>query len=168
MWTAPIFTLGFVASLAQPSTATTVNVVCKTSATVPTVIATFAEQGAEKDVTVLNFLPEYFSPKDALLNCQNAAKTLQNLYNTESANYLTNDKVNSKSVICVVERRGLGCDRDGARVLFSLNSTVNSSQALYDMLGSDFKQAQPPDARTVSKIYSDLKPKYRNRRWMFF
>ncbi len=167
MWTTPIFALSLAASLSQPSTAATANVACKTNASVPTVIATFSEQGTEKEVTVMSFLPEYFSPKDALQNCQNTAKTLQTLYNTERANYLTNDKVNSKSVICVVERRGIGCDRDTAQVLFTLNSTVNSSQALYEMLGSDFKQAQPPDARTVSKIYSDLKPKRSPRWWPF-
>ncbi|MEC4813070.1 MAG: COP23 domain-containing protein [Scytonema sp. PMC 1069.18] len=169
MWTTPLFTLGVVAPLAQPSTAPMANVACKTNASgVPTVIATFAEQETEKDFSVLNFLPEYFSPKDALENCQNTAKTLQTLYNTERANYLTNDTVNSQPVVCVVERRGIGCDRDSAQVLFTLDSTVNSSKALYDILGSDFKQAQPPDARTVSRIYSDIKPKRRSNRWWFF
>lgn len=165
-WTTPMLALGFVASLTQPSTATTPNVTCNTNASIPTVIASLPEQGTGKDVTILSFLPEYFSPKDAVQNCQNTAKTLQTLYKTDRASYLTNDKVNSKSVVCVVERRGIGCNHDSAQVLFTLGSTVNSSQALYKILGSDFKQGQPPDARTVSRIYSDIKPK--PRRWWFF
>ncbi|MBW4630789.1 MAG: COP23 domain-containing protein [Iphinoe sp. HA4291-MV1] len=166
-WTTPMLVLGFVVSLTQPSTANTANISCNTNASIPTVIATSTEQGIGKDVTILSFLPEYFSPKDAVQNCQNTAKTLQTLYNTNRANYLTNDKVNSRSVVCVVERRGIGCDRDSTQVLFTLGSTVNSSQALYQMLGSNFKQAQPPDARTVSRIYSDLKPKSHSRWWFF-
>ncbi|KAB8331906.1 hypothetical protein SD80_020505 [Scytonema tolypothrichoides VB-61278] len=168
LWTTPMLALGFVASLTQPSTANTANITCNTNASIPTVIASPAEQGTGKDVTILSFPPQYFSPKDAVQNCQNAAKTLQTLYSTDRANYLTNDKVNSKPVVCVVERRGLGCDRDNAQVLFTLASGVNSSQALYEMLGSNFKQAQPPDARTVSRIYSDIKPKSNGRRWWFF
>ncbi|MGH8001404.1 MAG: COP23 domain-containing protein [Brasilonema sp.] len=167
-WTTPMLALGFVASLTQPSTANTGNITCNTNASIPTVIASPAEQGTGKNVTILSFLPEYFSPKDAVQNCQNTAKTLQNLYKTDSANYLTNDKVNSKPVVCVVERRGLSCDRENAQVLFILGSTVNSSQALYQMLGRDFKQPQPPDARTVSRIYSDIKPKSNGRRWWPF
>lgn len=167
-WTTSVLAFGFVALLTQPSTATTAKFACNTNASIPKVIASFAEQETAKDVTVLSFLPEYFSPKDAVQNCENAAKTLQNLYNNNRANYLTNDKVNSKSVVCVVERRGTGCVHDSTQVLFSLDSTVNSSQALYQMLGSDFKQAQPPDARTVSRIYSDIKPKFSRRRWWLF
>jgi len=165
-WTTPMLALGFVASLAQASTATTPNITCNTNASIPTVIATVTEQGKGKDVTILSFLPEYFSAKDAVQNCQNTAKSLQTLYKTERTSYLTNDKVNAKSVVCVVERRGIGCNHESAEVLFTLGSTVNSSQALYKILGSEFKQAQPPDARTVSRIYSDIKPK--SRRWWFF
>lgn len=165
-WTAPMLVLGFVASLTQASTATTPNVTCNTNGSIPTVSAIVTEQGTGKDVTILSFLPEYFSPKDAVQNCQNTAKSLQTLYKTDRTSYLTNDKVNAKSVVCVVERRGIGCAHESAQVLFTLGSTVNSSQALYKMLGSDFKQAQPPDARTVSRIYSDIKPK--SRRWWIF
>ncbi|NMG09689.1 COP23 domain-containing protein [Brasilonema sp. UFV-L1] len=167
-WTTPMLTLGFVASLTQASAANTVNITCNTNASIPTVIASPPEQGTGKNVTILSFIPEYFSPKDAVQNCQNTAKILQSLYKTDSASYLTNDKVNSKPVVCVVERRGLSCDREKTQILFSLGSTVNSSQALYQMLGSDFKQAQPPDARTVSRIYSDIKPKSTGRRWWPF
>lgn len=165
-WTAPILALSFVATFTQPSKANTANISCNTNSSTPKVIASSQETG--KDLTILNFLPEYFSPKDAVQNCQNTAKTLQSLYNTERANYLTNDKVNSKPVICVVERRGIGCNHDSAQILFSLASTVNSSQALYKMLGSDLKQSQPPDARTVSRIYSDIKPKSNGHHWWFF
>ncbi|MBR8836735.1 MAG: hypothetical protein DSM106950_22630 [Stigonema ocellatum SAG 48.90 = DSM 106950] len=158
----------FVAIFTQPSTAATMSVTCNTNGSIPKVNATFTEQEPETEVTLLSFLPEYFSPKDAVQNCQNTAKTLQTLYNTNRANYLTNDKVSSKPVVCIVERRGIGCAHDSAQVLFTLDSTANSSQALYKMLGSDFKQAQPPDARTVSRIYSDIKPKSNGRHWWLF
>jgi hypothetical protein len=162
--TTPIFALGIVASLTQPSKAMTMNVACNTNASTPIVIVTIAEQATTKDVTILNFLPQYFSPQDAVQNCQKTAKTLQTLYNTDQANYLTNDKLNGESVVCAVERRGIGCNHESAQVLFTLNPTANSSQALYEMLGSNLKQEQAPDARTISRIYSQIKPR---KSWWF-
>ncbi len=153
------------AVLSQPSTAAkTMNIVCKTDNSTPTVVATPNQKETAKDVTILSFLPQYFSPQDAVQNCQNTAKTLQALYDTDNANYLTNDKLNSQPVICVVERRGIGCNHYSAQILFALDQKINPSQALYNMLGQDFKQSQPPNSRTVSRIYSDIKP---TRWWQF-
>ncbi len=161
-----VFAVGIMASLTQPSTASSINIVCKTNTSVPTVIATLAEQESAKNVPILSFLPQYFSSRSAVQNCQNTAKTLQALYSQDNANYLTADKLNAGSVVCAVERRGIGCNDATAQILFTLAPTANPSQALYEMLGRDLKQPQPPDARTVSRIYSDIKP--RRVHWWFF
>lgn len=167
IWTTPILALGVAASLPQTSkAATTVNISCKTNDNVPTVIASVTEQGTEKDVTILSFLPQYFSAHDAVQQCKNTAKTLQSLYITDTANYLTSDKLNAKPVVCAVERRGIGCAHESALVLFTLAPTADPSRAFYEMLGHDFKQTQLPDSRTVSRIYSDIKPR-RLRWWRF-
>jgi hypothetical protein len=153
-----------VAVVAQPSkVAYTMKVTCKTDTAIPTVVASFSEQKSVKDLNILSFPPEYFSSQAAVQNCEKTAQTLQALYQTGHAKYLTNDKSNAQPVICAVERRGVGCNHYSAQVLFALNEKVNSSQALYQMLGSDFKQSQPPDSRTVGKIYTDIKP-----RWLRF
>jgi hypothetical protein len=52
----------------------------------------------------------------------------------------------------------MGCNHDRAQVLFALKATDNPAQALYDMLGNDFKPAKPLDARTVGRIYTATKP----------
>ncbi len=149
------------AVVAQSSkVASTMKVRCKTDTATPTVVASFSEQKSAKDLTILSFLPEYFSSQAAVQNCEKTAQTLQALYQTGRAKYLTNDKSNSQPVVCAVERRGIGCNHYSAQVLFSLDEKVNSSQALYQMLGSDFKQSQPPDSRTVGKMYSDIKPSW--------
>ncbi|MFB2768132.1 COP23 domain-containing protein [Pelatocladus sp. BLCC-F211] len=149
------------AVVAQPSkVAYTMKVTCKTDTATPTVVASFSEQKNVKDLTILSFLPEYFSSQAAVQNCEKTAKTLQALYQTGRAKYLTNDKSNAQPVICAVERRGIGCNHYSAQVLFALDEKVNSSQALYQMLGSDFKQSQPPDSRTVGKMYTDIKPSW--------
>ncbi|MBW4562106.1 MAG: COP23 domain-containing protein [Mojavia pulchra JT2-VF2] len=158
MGTVPIFTLGAIAALSQPSTASDVQVTCKTDASTPKVIITLAKAGTAKDYPILNFLPEYFSAADAVQSCQNTAKSLQVLYDNDSYKYLTTDKLNDQPVVCAVERRGIGCNHYSAQVLFSFKPTDNPSQALYKMLGRDFKQAQPPDARTISRTYTNTKP----------
>jgi hypothetical protein len=162
IWTAPIFAWSALAALTPPSNATTANIACNTNADTPTVMATISERGTAKNVSILSFLPQYFSPQAAVQKCQETANTLQALYNTGNAKYLTAEKLNGQTVVCAVERRGTGCDRYSAKVLFTLDRAANPSQALYDMLGSDFKQSQPPNSRTVSRIYSDIKP-----RWWF-
>ncbi len=164
--TTSLFCIGIVTSLIQPSTATTINIVCKTNASMPTVIATSSEPDSKKDVTLLSFLPQYFSSQSAIQSCQNAAKRLQALYNKDDANYLTSDKLNAQPVICAVERRGIGCNHNSAQVLFTLEPTANPTQALYEMLGQDFKQPQPPNVRTVGRIYSDINP--HRFHWWFF
>ena len=160
MGTMPILTLGAVAALSMPSRASNVQVTCKTNASTPTVILTLVKDGIAKDYPILNFIPEYFSATDAVQNCQNAAKSLQAAYDTGSSKYLTTDKLGDQPVVCAIARRGIGCNHYSAQVLFSFKSTDNPSQALYEMLGSDFKQAQPHDVRTISRTYTDTKPSW--------
>jgi hypothetical protein len=159
-----LLVLGAATVVAQPSTAATANISCQTSANPPAVVATVSEQGRSQAIEMINFLPEYFSPEAAAQNCQTAASTLKALYDRDRANYLASDTIAGKPTVCAVERRGMGCDSDGARVLFSFDRAVDPSQALYDMLGSQFKGADRPDSRTVSRIYTDIKP----RPWWFF
>ena len=156
--TAPVLALGAVAAFSVPSKASNVQVSCNTNASTPTVVLTLVQDGTAKDYTILKFLPEYFSSVEAVQNCQNTAKTLQTVYDTGSSKYLTTDKLQDQPVVCAVERRGIGCNHYSAEVLFSLKPTDNPSQALYEMLGSDFKQAQRPDARTISRTYTETKP----------
>jgi Circadian oscillating protein COP23 len=156
----PILALGAVATISSPSKASNVQVSCKTNASMPTVVLTLAQGGTAKDYPILNFLPAYFSAADAVQKCQNTAKSLQPIYETGSFKYLTTDKLNNQPVVCVVERRGTGCDHYSAEVLFSFKPSENPSQVLYEMLGRDFKQAQRPDARTISRTYTDTKPSW--------
>ncbi|MBD2355345.1 hypothetical protein H6G41_12065 [Tolypothrix sp. FACHB-123] len=154
----PILAMGAIAAMSAPSKANDFQVSCKVNASTPTVILTLVQAGTTKDYTILNFLPQYFSPTDAWQKCENTAKTLQNLYETGSSKYLTTDKLNNQPVVCAVERRGIGCDHYSAEILFSFKSSENPSQALYEMLGRDFKQAQRPDVRTISRTYTETKP----------
>lgn len=143
-------------SIVQPSFASTVNVSCQATSTVPQIVASPAAPDATERLTMLTFLPEYFSEKDAVNQCQTTATTLQTLYNEGGAEYLASDTINGLPTVCSVERRGMDCDSFGAQVLFTLSETADPSQALYDMLGSNFKQAERPDPRTVSRIYTRI------------
>ena len=145
-----------VIGLAQPSAASTVNVSCLTTSEAPQVVADAARQDRSKQVIMLTFLPEYFSEQIAVQQCQTTAVTLQQLYEDGGAEYLASDTLNGLPTVCSVERRGMGCNSYGAQVLFTLNNTVDPSQALYDMLGSNFKQSERPDPRTVSRIYTRI------------
>lgn len=160
MGTMPILTLGAVAALSMPTRASNVQVTCKTNASTPMVVVTLIKDGIAKNYPILNFLPQYFSAVDAVQNCQNAAKNLQVAYDTDTYKYLTTDKLDDRFVVCAIERRGIGCNHYSAQVLFSFNPTDNPSQALYQMLGNDFKQAQPPQVRTISRTYTDTKPSW--------
>jgi hypothetical protein len=151
------------AMFAQPSLAAPATVSCQTD-DIPAVVAVASESGRSQKVNLLSFLPQYFSPESAVQNCQTAAATLQALYNRGQVNYLASDTIDGKSTVCAVERRGMSCDSQKAQLLFTLAPNVDPSQALYDMLGSQFKGTQRPDSRTVSRIYTDIKP----RRWFFF
>jgi hypothetical protein len=156
--TVPIWVVGAIALFSQASKASEVQVTCMTDASTPRVIISLNQQGTTKDYTILKFVPEYFSPTDAGENCQHTAQKLQAMYDTGSSRYLTTDKLNEQPVVCSVERRGIGCNHHSAEILFSLNPTVNPAQALYEMLGSDFKQAQRLNTRTISRTYTDTRP----------
>lgn len=162
--TAQAFALRAPAAFPQPSTVSSVNVACHQNTSPPTLIATVSARGLSKEVTMLNFLPKYFSPQAAVENCQTTANILQALYSTNQANYLASDTLNQQPVICAVGRRGSGCDSYSARVLFTLEHTVAPGQLLYELLGSNFKQSKLPDSRTVSRIYTDIRP---SRWWPF-
>lgn len=159
----PIVTFGSVVALAQSGSAADVKVTCQTSASAPTVVVTLAKAGAAQNIPILNFLPKYFSPDTAVQTCQSTATRLQTLYTTGNGEYLTTDRLNNRPVVCAVERRGMSCNHESAQVLFSLKPTDNPAQALYDMLGTDFKPAKPLDARTVGRIYTGT----RLRWWLF-
>ena len=135
-------------SFVQKSQAiSTVQVTCDQDATVPTVIATLSNQKASQITPILSFLPEYFSAPEALKNCQNTATKLNIFYNEDK-----------RPVVCAVERRGLGCDSYNSQLLFSLSEPVNPAELLFNMLGDNFKGSELPSSRTVSRIYTDLRP----------
>lgn len=162
LWTAPMLALGVLSASTQPSTGASVNVTCQADGSAPAVKVSLPQGSAPaaEEISMLSFLPQYFSPQDAVENCQKTAQILQSLYSSGDANYLAADKLDARPVVCTVGRRGIGCDHYSAQILFAFDSTVNPSQALYEMLGSKFKQAQPPDIRTVSRIYTDIKPSW--------
>lgn len=139
-----------------------VEVICDIDNAIPTVTATLSNsKGTEKisrKTDILSFLPEYFSPEEASINCQKTAESLQGYYARGEMNYLASDTIDGKPVICALERRGISCDGYRSEILFSLNKPVNPSQLLYNMLGKNFKDSQIPSSRTVSRIYTDLRP----------
>lgn len=126
----------------------------------PTVIATFSNQKQSQVIPILSFLPRYFSSEEATHNCHTTATKLNTFYHQNQMNYLASDTINDQPVVCAVERRGLGCDNYNSEVLFALNKPVSPAQLLYDMLGEDFKGSQLPLSRTVSRIYTDLRPSW--------
>ncbi|BAY92793.1 MULTISPECIES: COP23 domain-containing protein [unclassified Tolypothrix] len=161
MGTVPLWALGAVAAFSVPSTATsTVEVSCRNDGSTPTVVVTLLQENTTKEHTLFKFLPQYFSDEDALKTCQNAATNLQAVYDKGTSQYLTTDKLNGQSTVCAVARRGVGCDHYSAQLLFTFQPTDNPSQALYAILGNDFKQVQAPDVRTISRIYTDTKPSW--------
>jgi len=150
----------------EVSAAGTVQVTCDTNSSIPTVAATLSnpqnpsspKYQISQRTNILSFLPEYFSPSEASANCQKTASSLQKYYSRGEKNYLASDTIDGKPVVCAVERRGVSCDGYSSEILFALEQPVNPNQLLYDMLGSDFKDAQIPSSRTVSRIYTDLRP----------
>lgn len=137
-----------------------VEVTCDRQGTVPRVIATLSNKGISQTTSILSFLPQYFSAEEANSLCQDTASKLNIFYNQERMNYLASDTVNRQPVVCAVERRGLGCDSYNSEVLFSLTEPVNPTELLYNMLGENFKGSQIPSSRTVSRIYTDLRPQW--------
>ena len=135
-----------------------VRVSCNLQDSVPTVIATLSNRGTSQVAPILSFLPQYFSPETAISNCQNTANKLNTFYSLEQMNYLASDTIDRQPVVCAVERRGLGCDSYNSEILFSIAKPVNPTELLYNMLGENFKGSQVPPSRTVSRIYTDLRP----------
>lgn len=159
--TTPMISLMSLTLLAQSgTTANAVSVTCEQQATIPTVIATLSNQRTSQVTTILSFLPEYFSDQEASIECQNTAAKLNTFYNQGKMNYLASDIINEKPVVCAVERRGLGCDSYNSGILFSLGKSVNPTELLFNMLGSNFKGSELPSSRTVSRIYTDLRPQW--------
>lgn len=137
-----------------------VKVTCDRQGAVPKVIATLSNKGISQVAPILSFLPQYFSAEEANSLCHDTASKLNVFYNQERMNYLASDTVNRQPVVCAVERRGLGCDSYNSEVLFSLTEPVNPTELLYNMLGENFKGSQIPSSRTVSRIYTDLRPQW--------
>ena len=159
--TVPTIALVTLASYsARGETAKRVDVTCAQQDSVPTVIATFSNLKHSQVTPILSFLPEYFSPEDASGNCEKTAQSLQMYYTQNRMNYLASDTIDEKPVVCAVERRGLNCNSYGSEILFALTKPVSPTELLYNMLNSNFKGSQPPSSRTVSRIYTDLRPSW--------
>ncbi|HEY9767681.1 MAG TPA: COP23 domain-containing protein [Coleofasciculaceae cyanobacterium] len=155
----PTITLAIIAlSSTRGEAASAVNVTCDRQAAAPTVIATLSNQKASQITPILSFLPQYFSAQQASILCSSTAEKLNAFYSEDRMNYLASDTIDAKPVVCAVERRGLGCDSYNSEVLFSLDQSVNPTELLYNMLGDNFKGSQLPSSRTVSRIYTDLRP----------
>jgi hypothetical protein len=163
--TTSVLALSAVAGLSQPGSANNIEISCQIQKQLPTVVATKIQGELESKVTLLTFLPEYFSSKTARENCQQAAATLQTLSQEDRINYLTADTIEQKSVVCAVARRGLNCAHDSAQPLFNLTANIEPNQVLYNMLGNQLKPAQPSVNRTVGRIYTQIDPP---RWWEFW
>ncbi|MEM6614337.1 MAG: COP23 domain-containing protein [Cyanobacteria bacterium P01_C01_bin.72] len=153
--------IAFAAGIAtvQPGQATNlVSITCQQQESVPTVIAILSNQDVSQATPLLSFLPQYFEAAQASQYCQSAAAKLQTYYSQERMNYLASDTIAGKPVVCAVERRGLSCDSYSSDILFSLSQAVSPTELLYNMLGSEFKGSKAPSSRTVSRIYTDLRP----------
>ena len=150
----------------RANAAKTIEVVCDATLDNPTITATLSNHqtsSAETDrvsrkTEILSFPPQYFSTEKAVQDCRQAAKSLQRYYSNNEMNYLASDTIDGKPVVCAVERRGISCDGYRREILFSLDEPVDPSQLLYDMLGGNFKDSQISASRTVSRIYTDLRP----------
>ena len=138
--------------------ADTLKVTCDLQQSVPTVTATFYNNESMQATPILAFLPQYFDAETANLRCQETAQKLDGFYTQDQMKYLASDTIAQKPVVCAVARRGVGCDSYNSEILFSLAQPVNPTELLYNMLGSNFKGSQPPSSRTVSRIYTDLRP----------
>ena len=139
---------------------TKIDIACDTEANQPSVLGIVSNEYRSQNTEILSFPDKYFSPKTALKKCQTTANTLKKLYRAGEMNYLSSDALNGKPTVCVVERRGVGCDHYNSQILFSLDKTVDPSQVLYDMLGKGFKQSQLPTSRTVGRIYTNIRPSW--------
>ena len=160
----PIAVLASIAMFSTEVQATNkVEVSCDRQGSVPKVIATLSNRGTSQATPILSFLPQYFSSESALAVCQSTADKLRTLYDQQRMNYLASDTIDRQPVVCAVERRGLGCNSYNSEILFSIAKSVNPTELLYNMLGENFKGSQIPPSRTVSRIYTELRPS-----WWFF
>lgn len=150
--------VGSFLSFTAAEAAESVKVTCELQASTPTVIATFSNQNVSQATPILSFPSEYFSTSQASQDCQGTASKLHTFYSQNKMNYLASDAIDGKPVVCAVERRGLSCDSYNSDILFSLNQSINPNELLYKMLGNDFKGSKPPSSRTISRIYTDLRP----------
>lgn len=148
----PSLALIGLAVAAVPSQATTVEIKCSTQEQIPTVVA----HNSQQDITILQFLPQYFAPQAALANCQHTAQTLQNKLQQDHPSYLTSEVVDGQSVVCTVDRRGKGCESAQAEILFTLAANTTPDQTLYKLLGKQLKPTEPFNPRTVSRIYTKI------------
>jgi hypothetical protein len=153
-----VFGFGALAGLCEPSLANSLEISCQAQQDLPSVVATLVQEKSSKQVTLLTFLPVHFSTQAATTNCQQTAKILQSLHETNNISYLTADILEQKSVVCTVPRRGLDCDNNSAEVLFSFADNTEPSQALYQMLGTQLKPSQPVVNRTLGRIYTKIEP----------
>jgi len=153
-----ISTLGFFSS--RTIATEKIRVSCEAHNSVPTVIATLSNREVSQSTPILSFLPEYFDMNAALLNCRNTAEKLHTFYSQGQMNYLASDTVEQKPVVCAVARRGMSCEAYRSEILFSSVQPVNPTKLLYNMLGNDFKGSHLPSSRTVSRIYTDLTPRW--------
>lgn len=159
MVTAPALAIGATISFAQSGTAATTNIACNLNTSTPVVTVAVSDREQSQEVIMLSFVSQYFSPQVAQENCQTTATTLQALFENGKMNYLASDTVGGQPTVCAVQRRGVGCNSNSATVLFALDRDIDPTQALYDMLGDRFKQSKRPDSRTISRIYTDIKPR---------
>lgn len=150
--TAPIIAL---ATFSLPAKANNVEISCNLQQGLPTVSAKSITQ-EQAAVTILQFLPDYFSASTGLENCRNTAQALQKLNESGTRGYITSDVVDGQSLVCTVPRRGLGCDSYSSQYLFSFAPNQEPSQALYQMLGQKLKPAQPTTTRTLGRIYTRI------------
>lgn len=160
---APLVTVGAIAGLPTTSMASATadaamrfSATCDTAASTPTLMLMVSGENRIEALPMLSFLPEYFSPQQAQQRCQEAAETLQGLYQNDRVQYLVSDRLDNQPVICAVERRGVGCNHYNAQVLFTLAQKTDPNVALYNMLGSEFKHSELPASRTVGRMYADI------------
>lgn len=158
--TSPLIALASSVLVTTPGKATgLVSVACQQQTSVPTVTVTLSHQNVSRVTSILSFLPQYFEAIEGLNLCQSTAEKLNAFYNGYSKiNYLASDTLEGRAVVCAVERRGVGCDSYNSQVLFSVNQAISPTELLYNMLGKDFKGSRIPSSRTISRIYTDIRP----------
>jgi len=97
---------------------------------------------------LINWSEQYFNSSDEALSvCQEVSKELQSLYESEELTTLTfvSQKVDTNKVaVCFESEVEADCGVNQAQYLFSLNTDKSAQEALYEVIGVDFK---PPRTR---------------------